>query len=244
MRRARGFRARGHRAAAARSPDCGQDRSAPRRAKGFLPLAMPDLPTIFSPPVSRKFRRDPSGGFPARFRGAFRFEPRSHFVSDEPSEKISRMVATGCRRRKSETKRNAKKQPRRRWKVRHITPTSRPRREGPVISGQWERAARGGGEQAVGKALHSFPVFRHGFFWGPAIALWGRRTAPMFKLAGYRALRIGSATTFAPSTSLVACPDRWFFRTTLRPPLSMWTSSLFPDSLIIDPMRPFSKSYC
>ena len=23
-----------------------------------------------------------------------------------------------------------------------------------------------------------------------------------------------------------------------------WTSSLFPDSLIIDPMRPFSKSYC
>ncbi len=23
-----------------------------------------------------------------------------------------------------------------------------------------------------------------------------------------------------------------------------WTSSLFPDSLVIDPMRPFSKSYC
>ncbi len=27
-------------------------------------------------------------------------------------------------------------------------------------------------------------------------------------------------------------------------PQGMWTSSLFPDSLIIDPMRPFSKSYC
>ncbi len=42
-----------------------------------------------TPPVSRKFRRNPSGGFPARFRGAFRFEPRGHFVSDDPSEKIS-----------------------------------------------------------------------------------------------------------------------------------------------------------
>ena len=48
------------------------------------------------------------------------------------------MVTIGCRRRKSETKRNAKKQPRRSRKVRHITPTSRPRREGPVISGQRE----------------------------------------------------------------------------------------------------------
>ena len=49
------------------------------------------------------------------------------------------MVAIGCRRLKSETKRNEKKQPRRSRKVRRMTPTSPPRREGPVISGQRER---------------------------------------------------------------------------------------------------------
>ncbi len=87
-RRAAGFRARGHPAAAARSPDCGQDRGTSRR-EGFLPLAMPDLLTFFSPPVSRKFRRNRSGGFPARFGRAFRFEPRGHFVSDDLSVKIS-----------------------------------------------------------------------------------------------------------------------------------------------------------
>ena len=52
-------------------------------------LATPEHLTFFSPPVSRKFRRDPSGGFPARFRGAFRFGGDGHFVSDDPSEKIS-----------------------------------------------------------------------------------------------------------------------------------------------------------
>ncbi len=44
---------------------------------------------FFSPPVSRKFRRDPFGGFPARFGRAFRFGGEGHFVSDDPSEKIS-----------------------------------------------------------------------------------------------------------------------------------------------------------
>ncbi len=29
-----------------------------------------------------------------------------------------------------------------------------------------------------------------------------------------------------------------------RYPTLRWTSSLFPDSLVIDPMRPFSRSYC
>ncbi len=44
---------------------------------------------FFSPPVSRKFRRDPFGGFPARFGRAFRFGRRGHFVSDDPSGKNS-----------------------------------------------------------------------------------------------------------------------------------------------------------
>ncbi len=75
----------------------GPERAASREGL-FLPLAMPDLPAIFSPPVPRKFRRDPFGGFPARFGRAFRFGGEGHFVSDDPSEKISRMVAIGCRR--------------------------------------------------------------------------------------------------------------------------------------------------
>ena len=97
---------------------------------------MPGFLTFFSPAVSRKFRRDPSGGFPARFGRAFRFGRRGHFVSDDLSVKICSMY---CRARKSETKRNAKKSARRHWKVRRITPTCRPRREGPVISEHRER---------------------------------------------------------------------------------------------------------
>ncbi len=58
-------------------------RAGPERATSregfFLPLAMPDLPTIFSAPVSRKFRRDPSGGFPARFGRAISFRAQGPF---------------------------------------------------------------------------------------------------------------------------------------------------------------------
>ncbi len=57
--------------------DGGRDRGTSRRAKVFLPLAMPGFLTFFSAPVSRKFRRNPSGGFPARFGRAFRFGRRA-----------------------------------------------------------------------------------------------------------------------------------------------------------------------
>ena len=34
-------------------------------------------PDVFLPPVSREFRREPSGGFPARFGGHFVSSPRA-----------------------------------------------------------------------------------------------------------------------------------------------------------------------
>ncbi len=79
-----GFRARGHPSAAARSPEWGQDRSTSRRAKGFLPLAMPGFLTFFSPPVTagiaqipaqplRRFPRAFQGGISFRAQGPFRF---------------------------------------------------------------------------------------------------------------------------------------------------------------------------
>ena len=125
-------RARGHPAAAARSPDCGQDRSASRRAKVFLPLAMPGFLRLF---FNRRYSANSGADPPA-------VSPRvsgGHFVSDDPLERFYAMITTGWRRRKSETKRNAKKQPRRSREVRRMTPTRRPRREGPVISEQPER---------------------------------------------------------------------------------------------------------
>ena len=51
------------------------------RAQGFLPLAMPELLTFFFPPVSRKFRRESSGGFPARFKGGISFQRVQWFMS-------------------------------------------------------------------------------------------------------------------------------------------------------------------
>ena len=68
-----GFQARGHRAAAARSPEWVQDRSTSRRAKVFLPLAMPDLLTFFH----RRYRANSGATAPA-------VSPRvsgGHFVS-------------------------------------------------------------------------------------------------------------------------------------------------------------------
>ena len=111
-----------------RRTGAGLPRAGPERVpsrEGFFAAGHAGLPDVFSPPTSREFRREPSCGFPARFRG--------HFVSDDPSEKFYAMITTGWRRRKSETKRNAKKQPRRSREVRRMTPTSPPRREGPVI---------------------------------------------------------------------------------------------------------------
>ena len=44
-----------------------------------------------------------------------------------------------------------------------------------------------------------------------------------------------SDTTIPWASNWLSCYESWL--------LTGWTSSLFPDSLIIDPMRPFSKSY-
>ena len=187
-RRARGFRARGHPAAAARSPECGQDRSASRRAKVFFAAGHAGYPDVFSPPVSREFRREPSCGFPARFRG--------HFVSDDPSGKFYAMITTGWRRRKSETKRNAKKQPRRSREVRRMTPTSRPRREGPVISEQPERHMAATNRPLASRFICSrrfavFPAFCCGLFRQPVDTdtndtVWKFRSTPR-KCPGFRA---------------------------------------------------------
>ena len=135
--RVRDFRAQGTGTSGGSRPvsECGQDRSASRRAKVFLPLAMPDLPTFFH----RRYPANSGANPPAvspRVSGGISFWTERHFVSDDPSGKFSAMITRGWRRRKSETKRNAKKSARRHWKVRRMTPTSPPRREGPVISEQ------------------------------------------------------------------------------------------------------------
>ena len=92
--------------------NAGRTGARPVARRFFLPLAMPDLPTFF-------YRRYPanSGANPPavspRVSGGISFRTEGHFVSDDPSEKFSTMITTGWRRRKSETKRNAKKSPRR-----------------------------------------------------------------------------------------------------------------------------------
>ncbi len=69
-----GFRARGHPAAAARSPDCGQDRSTSRRAKGFLPLAMPGFLTFFFTAGIAQIPARPLRRFPRAFREGISFQ--------------------------------------------------------------------------------------------------------------------------------------------------------------------------
>ena len=92
--------------------------------------------TLLQPFFYRRYPANSGANPPAvspRVSGGISFRTEGHFVSDDPSEKFFAMITTGWRRRESETKRNAKKQPRRSWEVRRMTPTSPPRREGPVI---------------------------------------------------------------------------------------------------------------
>ena len=90
------------------------------------------MPTVHC--LNVQFTATPPAVSP-RVSGGISFRKNTHFVSDDPSGKFYAMITRGWRRRKSETKRNAKKSAHRSRQVRRMTPTSPPRREGPVISG-------------------------------------------------------------------------------------------------------------
>ena len=163
--RARGFRTRGHPAAAARCPDCGQDRSASRRAQGFLPLAMPGFLRFFFTGGIAQIPARPLRRFPRACREGISFRAQGHFVSDFSREKIdqwSQCVAghENLKRNETQKKRHAEvckcggSHP-------HASPPGRTR------DFRTTGAAPGGSRHAVGKPLHLFPAFCCGLFRQP-----------------------------------------------------------------------------